>query len=183
MSRAQGVQIGAVLATEVLLLSSVLRGDSWTAPEATRYLSANGRFVFRVTPDKKQPPRVGWCLGELCKIEEGTETALWRRYLVNNRAPVAAMVADSGVCVVTMDEWGHLGMLPLVLYDSQGGLIKVHNLESLFQGKVIFERTVSASEQFPLRGRRATMRSLRGGAGSALEKECPQCLGDDLFAV
>ena len=38
---------------------------------------------------------------------------------------------NSGWPVVTMDEWGQVGTLPVVIYGIKGRLVKVHSLESL----------------------------------------------------
>jgi hypothetical protein len=98
-----------------------------------------------VTPDEEWPDRFGWCLGELYKLEETSRSVVWRRYLVNNRAPVRVLVADSGRYVVTMDEWHEVGSLPIVIYNFRGELVKAHYLESLFKGKrVPGRRTVSS---------------------------------------
>ena len=63
---------------------------------------------------------------------------MWRRHLINDIAPVAAVVASSGKYVVAMDEWLHFGDLPIVIYGARGDLIAVHNLEEIvnpFDGK------------------------------------------------
>ena len=56
---------------------------------------------------------------------------MWSRFLINNVAPVQTFITDSGEFVVTMDEWHHIGKLPLVIYGKDGRLIRVHNFESL----------------------------------------------------
>ena len=113
------------------LATTELRADSWHLPKQTEYESPNRRHVLRITPDEKWPDRIGWCLGELYGIEGTKRTLVWKRYLVNNQAPVNALVADSGKYVVTFDEWHHVGTLPVVIYGWRGELVKVHSLESL----------------------------------------------------
>jgi hypothetical protein len=61
----------------------------------------------------------------------GGQTEVWSRYLINNDAPVRVFVADSGKYVVTVDEWHHVGELPVVIYGWRGELIRVHSIDSL----------------------------------------------------
>lgn len=126
-----GARSHALLTLWFALIGNVVRADSWEKPKRTDYLASNGNYVFRVTPDGGWPNRNGWCLGELSRLEGGKEAVVWKRYLVNNHAPVQAIVSDSGLYVVTLDEWGHVGTLPVVVYGPRGELIRVHNLESL----------------------------------------------------
>lgn len=123
---------GGWLTVSFALIAGVVRADLPDIPERTDYPSSNGNYVFRVTPDVDWPDRNGWCLGELSRREDGEATVVWRRYLVNNLAPAMAVVSDSGSYVATLDEWGRIGKLPIVVYGFRGELIRVHSLESLF---------------------------------------------------
>lgn len=122
-----------------------LRADSWELPKQIEYESPSRKHVLRVTPDEKWPDRIGWCLAELFRIDGNKRTLVWKRYLVNNEAPVHALVTDSGRYVVTFDEWHHVGTLPVVIYGWRGELVKVHSLDSLgielcrvVDGKAVF---------------------------------------------
>ena len=113
---------------------SGLHADTWSLPKVTEYESPTRKHALRVTPDAGYPDRMGRCLAELFKIDGDQRNLVWTRYLVNNLAPVDAMVTDSGKYVVTLDEWGHLGTLPVVIYGWHGQLIEVHSLKSLGVG-------------------------------------------------
>ena len=136
----------SVLSCVLVLLRSAA-ADRWQPPTQKEYFSPNHNYVFRVTPDRYWAVRMGRCLGELYKVEEADRSIVWRRYLANNHAPVQTFVADSGQYVVTLDEWGRVGELPVVIYGFQGKVVKVHSLESLFKGKEIPGR-VSVSSRW-----------------------------------
>jgi WD40 repeat protein len=137
MSRPFRQQACVVSALCLLLVTTPLWADEWTWPKQRDYPSTNGKYVFRVTPDHGISLRMGWGLGELYKTDGQKRSLVWKRYLVNDIAPVNAIVADSGSYVVTFDEWHEVGKLPVVIYDFRGGLVKVHNLEALFEGHEI----------------------------------------------
>lgn len=115
----------------LLFTATGLQADSWASAEEAEFHSPNRKHILRVTPDKNWPGRMGGCLGELYRIEGNQRKLVWKRFLVNNHAPVEAMVTDSGRYVVTLDEWGEVGKLPVVIYGWRGELITVHSLESL----------------------------------------------------
>ena len=112
--------------------------DIWPEPYKKEYQSSERSFLFRVSPSAAPSEHLGDCLGELIHCNGQEESLVWRRHLINDIAPVAAVVASSGKYVVTMDEWLHFGDLPIVIYGARGDLIAVHNLEEIvnpFDGK------------------------------------------------
>lgn len=119
------------------LLCSLSRAeaDSWLAPQSREFKSPSGLYSFEVRPDKKWPEKPGYCLGTLYKAEPRTKSKVWSRYLVNDCAPVDVSVADNGRYVVTLDDWGHVGSLPVVIYGHRGKVVMVHNLDSLFNDR------------------------------------------------
>ena len=58
----------------------------------------------------------------------------WTKPLANEVAPVDVLVANGGRAVITFDNWHSMGYGPnaIVLYDSQGNLIRKLGLEDLF---------------------------------------------------
>jgi hypothetical protein len=107
------------------------RADEWMLPTSREFLSNNGKYVFAVTPHKDWPTKPGQCLGVLSKVNGKNRTEVWSRHLINDISPVKVFVADSGKYVVTMDEWHHVGKLPVVIYDFRGGLVCVHSTDTL----------------------------------------------------
>jgi len=93
--------------------------------------SANGVYVFDITPAEQYLKHPGHCLGELYKNEAGRRQRVWSRFLINNTAPADVFVSDSGKYVATIDEWDIGSMVPLVIYGENGRLIHVHTHESL----------------------------------------------------
>jgi hypothetical protein len=90
--------------------------------------------------------QLGNCLAELYKITPAGRSLLWSRYLINNVAPLDVHVGMSGGYVVTMDEWGEKGFLPLVVYGAGGRLLRVFSLQDLLTKEELshLERSVSS---------------------------------------
>jgi len=118
----------AVLAA---LAGGITSADEWRPPKQRECWSSERRFSLRVSPSGNAWEQPGNCLAELFRCDASGRRLVWRRYLVNDEAPVAVLVADSGKYVVTMDEWGRFGELPLVIYGPKGNLIEMHHLESI----------------------------------------------------
>ncbi|NLX21826.1 MAG: hypothetical protein GXY55_09170 [Phycisphaerae bacterium] len=95
------------------------------------FRSPQGHYMVRVTPIEAWPDHPGRCEAELFRVDQEHTHLVWSRSLINNHAPVSVYVSDSGEYVVTMDEWGSFGELPLVIYGKKGYLLMVHNLDSL----------------------------------------------------
>lgn len=126
---------GRLVDTLVLLMAAGMAlptlADEWPPIEKREVFSAHRRHVLVIEPDAAEEPRPGHCLATLFKQEDGKRTQVWSRCLINDDGPVRAFVADSGDYVLTMDEWGQVGTLPVVIYGPRGDLIRVHNLDSL----------------------------------------------------
>ena len=121
--------------TLVLLLTHATTyclADTWGSIEQTEFYSDNGAYVLVIEPVDDWGQKPGHCRGTLYQvIDQDRREPVWSRHLVNNYAPVQVHVADSGDHVVTMDEWGQVGDLPVVIYDRRGSLVMVHNIPSL----------------------------------------------------
>ncbi|MBN2022872.1 MAG: hypothetical protein JW809_08750 [Pirellulales bacterium] len=103
------------------------RADFWGPLEPTEFRSANGKYTLKIEPHPDWPDKPGHCRATL--LREGRR--VWSRHLINDHGPVQVFVADSGRYVVTMDEWHHVGKLPVVIYGNDGRLIRVHDTDSL----------------------------------------------------
>jgi hypothetical protein len=106
--------------------------DQVQLPSRSLVTSESGRYSIEITP-----PRVGsddpagHCKATLFDHTGSEPRVVWSRFLINNRAPCDVFVSDSGEYVVTMDEWGQKGLLPVVVYGHGGFLKRVYNLQSL----------------------------------------------------
>ncbi len=105
--------------------------DRWGPITKLEFPSENGKYLLRIEPHDAWPNKPGHCRGTLHQIDAGVRTEVWSRFLINNHAPVSVYVANSGNYVVTMDEWHHVGELPVVVYGNRGRLVRVHSTDSL----------------------------------------------------
>ncbi|TWT77404.1 hypothetical protein Pla123a_20650 [Posidoniimonas polymericola] len=121
--------------------------DFWGRFEETEFYSANNTHLLQVKPHDDWSSKPGHCLATLYRVDGEERIELWSRNLINDYAPVRVLVADSGDYVVTMDEWGELGTLPVVIYGRAGRLIQVHSIESLglASDQSHIRRTISSS--------------------------------------
>jgi len=129
----------------LVIFGQTALSDSWTSPQVTEHKSEAGGYVLRVTPspDSSSP---GHCRAEMLRVHGIKPTQVWSRDLINNIAPVRSYVTNSGRYVVTMDEWGHVGKFPVVVYAHDGGLVAVHSTDSLgLEGEDILHITQSVS--------------------------------------
>jgi hypothetical protein len=118
--------------TCVFVFSGECHADQWARPRPTTTHSANGGYLFQVTPAEDYLEHPGRCLGELFHRDANRKRVVWSRYLINNVAPVYVLVADSGEHIVTVGAWDEFDRkVPLVIYGTRGKLIHVHTLESL----------------------------------------------------
>ncbi len=131
MIASRQVSLASLFLLASLVVPAPTVGDVWMSPESKTYSSASGGQCFEVKPDKDWPRSVGKCIGTLYRCTGAKKEVVWSRFLINNQSPVKVVVPGYGDYVVTMDEWGAVGKLPLVLYGKGGQLIYVHNLESL----------------------------------------------------
>lgn len=131
----------------LLLASSLVSADSWAPPKEAQYVSANGFTRVTITPrplggaggyfsdkvDGVEPAgqRVGDSQTQPLALLEQRDTdgswrPVWNAPLVNDVAPVHALVTNDGGHLVTFDNWhsmGH-GTDVVVVYDHRGDLIR-----------------------------------------------------------
>jgi hypothetical protein len=116
-------------------------------PEVTSYVSANGKYRLTVVPRKLESqlayfqtksrgetlPRSKGPLGRVEELRDGKWLPLWSRPLVNEVAPVTAVVADDGRHVVTFDNWHMTGFGEhvVVIYGAGGALIRSLRLDEI----------------------------------------------------
>lgn len=135
----------AVLALAVLSPGTAA-ADSWLPPRPTTYVSSDRNFRLLVTPralenglsyfedlvDERPNPgqRPGGTPAARGKLERrvagGRWTTVWDAALVNDVAPVRALVSDDGAYVVTFDNWHQVGIGEhvVVIYDGSGTLVR-----------------------------------------------------------
>ena len=104
--------------------------DEWGPVEQTEFFSPAHKYTLKIQPDPDWPNKPGHCSATLFRLGPKKEM-VWSRDLINDQAPGRVYVADSGEYVLTMDEWGNVGKLPVVIYGRRGVLIRVHSIESL----------------------------------------------------
>jgi TonB family protein len=161
-------RIAAVLLVSAFLCASV-HADSWELPQQRAYKSANGRFEFRVVPkqiesqlrylqDKaERKANAGAlagvidnvCRGTLYERKNGKLVELWSIPLVNEVAPVSALVTNDGSYVVTFDNWHSVGYGDdvVVIYDSEGRLWRKYALEELLPESYLTQLPTSTSSR------------------------------------
>jgi hypothetical protein len=126
--------------------SAPAHADSWALPKIETYVSTNDRFRLVVQPrdlrsqlsyfedmvNEVEPAgqRRGGASEARARLErndgQGNWSPVWEAALVNDVAPVSALVSDTGHFVVTFDNWhsvGH-GDDVVVIYDREGGLVR-----------------------------------------------------------
>ncbi|MBI5940677.1 MAG: hypothetical protein HY859_09650 [Caulobacterales bacterium] len=141
-------RLGALLAGVVLILGSGLpaTADSWPPPRTETYSSRDGAWRLTIVPrgltnqldffrdkvDGKEPAgqREGTSQEPRGRLERsdgaGGWVVVWDQPLVNDVAPVRALVADGGAYVVTFDNWHSAGYGDdvVVIYDSGGRSVR-----------------------------------------------------------
>lgn len=126
--------------------------DSWELPTTTSYVSCGGRARITVVPrdlenqlryfedkvEKVEPAgqKAGGVSAARARLErrtgEGWET-VWERDIVNEVAPVTAIVRDDGGYAVTFDNWHSVGYGPdvVVIYAAGGKLVRALALSDI----------------------------------------------------
>jgi TonB family protein len=158
------------LALVVFAVSFVLdvRADSWALPEKRKYYSPDRKYYFEVKPKKLESQlqyfsdkvdgkenagaakevKENYAKGAFyARRADGGYERRWKIALVNEVAPVDALVSGSGQYVVTFDNWHSVGYGDnvVVIYDAQGALVKKFGLEDLLTEGDIETFTRSAS--------------------------------------
>lgn len=150
-----------VLAVVLLAAAIPALPDSWSMPERETFDSANGQWRLVVIPKRlesqlayfqdKVEGRVeakgdNRARAELFRQTRGIWRLMKRWRLVNEAAPVSALVANDGT-VVTFDNWhamGH-GDDVVVIYRPDGSLVRKLALSDLLDEEDIFQLRSSVS--------------------------------------
>jgi len=109
-----------VLALAASTSALVARADKWGPPERLEVVSANAAYAFIAEPNSLGDP--GTATGELRRADG---SLVWQKPLLNDAAPVSAIVSDDGLHVATFDNWhykGH-GADTVVIYDARGEVL------------------------------------------------------------
>lgn len=134
-----------LLALSLTLLGTIPAvGAPSGLPGEQDYYSADGRFVFGVTP---RSDRAEVCRGELFTLTEGGRLRLvWRHPLVNRYAPGEVLVANDGT-VVTLDNWESVGngAMVVVVYGPDGVKRFNYELEQLLSEQEIHDTVFAGS--------------------------------------
>lgn len=148
-----GDWVAAFLCFSVLISGAIAEADSWLPATIKVYDSNDGASRLTVTPraianplrffeDKMegvepagQPPEgPRQAQGRLERLNsDGVWRPVWDRPLVNDVAPVNALVADGGDHVVTFDNWHSVGWGDdvVVIYGPNGDLIRSLSLADI----------------------------------------------------
>ncbi|HET8782120.1 MAG TPA: energy transducer TonB [Pyrinomonadaceae bacterium] len=157
----------ALLVFVVFVCSSAL-ADQWALPNAKKYYSPDKKYRLEVIPKKLQSQLAYFedksegkqDAGAVKNLKDNRAKAIFsvrngpdysKKYefpLVNEVAPVFAIVSKDGNYVVTFDNWHMMGFGDdvVVIYKSDGTLIRKFGLEDLFTEADIgtFRRSVSS---------------------------------------
>jgi hypothetical protein len=162
------VRSSLILAALFLVgLARLASADSWFPPKTTVYSSASGDMRLTVTPraiasplayfqdklkDKEpagqQDDGATRSMGRLeRRSKEGGWEFVWDKPLVNEVAPVTALVPDSGQYVVTFDNWHSVGFgVVVAIYGETGLPMKLFVLSDFLPADYIeaLQHTVSS---------------------------------------
>lgn len=152
----------------VLLLSALsLQGDSWFLPERETVQSADGQWRLTITP-KQLKGQLEYFMDKVAgaldagaaegihaneargELYHKTGGGTWRRVarwrLVNEVAPVSALVTNDGT-VVTFDNWHSVGYGNdvVVIYRSDGSVVRKLGLADLLEDEDISQLRRSVS--------------------------------------
>ena len=142
-------------------LTTIVHGDSWSAPKVEHFYSANRQFRATLIPRRASDSRQGFAQLSLlrgdgigvARVVVGRRQFLWYRQvgsfpLLNPVAPVHVLIDNSGQFVATLDDWHQVGYGPnvVVLYRTHGALIRRLSLTDLVTAgdAETFSRSVSS---------------------------------------
>lgn len=120
-------QVPLIFSVAALFVVQVIKpatGDIWAVAREREFMSerANAVAVIRPHPNGSGEATASvYCQGPCGR------TLFWSGPLVNEQAPVDAVVSDDGRTLVTFDEWTHLGTHAVVIYDKNGRRLADHN--------------------------------------------------------
>jgi len=142
--------LGLAAAAALLLLAAIpALADSWSLPRRETYWSADRQVRLTVTPrgissplryfedqaarrpsPGQQPGAAASARGLLERRTNGRWERVWERPLLNEVAPVTALVAPGGRYAVTFDNWHSAGYgdTVVVIYDSAGEPVRALGL-------------------------------------------------------
>jgi hypothetical protein len=152
-----------------LILTCLTRtlSDSWLPPKVTDYYSANKQYFARIIPRTVPEKYYQWmkasvkdknkflpsdtiivpCHAIMYKKTLSADSVIWTRKLINQIAPVNAIVSDDGFYLVTFDNWHSVGygVDVMAYYDKKGDLIKRHMLDDISPFPINnYERSISS---------------------------------------
>lgn len=156
-----------LLAVVLLLFAAgTAWSDSWSPPTPTTYASRDGRFRVTVFPrqlagalpyfeDKvegrepagQRPGGPSHCEATLEKLVGDRYEQVWRKPLVNEVAPVTALVSDLDGSFITFDNWHRKGWGndAIVIYSGSGELRKKFSLTDILSKREFDELPRSVS--------------------------------------
>lgn len=133
--------------------SAPASADSWALPTAETYVSQNGQYRLVVVPreiesqlaffedkvDGKEPAgsarrnAPSTAIAKIEQFELGSWRTLWVRPLLNDVAPVKALVSNDGQSFVTFDNWHMVGLGEhvLVIYGGEARPVRSFQLSDL----------------------------------------------------
>jgi hypothetical protein len=141
-----------LLALCALAAAGFAHADKWALPTEQQVLSANGTARVTIAPralssqldyfsdathGKDKPGQAPGARNASAHVEvrgaDGRWRTLWRGPLVNDVAPVSALLADDGSHLVTFDNWHTAGYGEdvVVIYDAAGKVVRQWSLAKL----------------------------------------------------
>lgn len=155
----------------LLWCAGVSAEERWSAPERALFWAEKDAYYFEVLPrpirstpayegdvaaGRPHPgavdgQRPGFARGTLYKkTGKATFERVWSIRLVNDVAPVSALVTRSGEYVVTFDNWHRVGQGRdvVVIYGPGPTLVRQFALEDLVSGKELARFPVSRSSRW-----------------------------------
>ena len=142
-----------LLTIVILLHFSYSNADTWLPPKTKDYYSTDSSYFVRIvprcvpekywkwveaSPKKKkrfspQDTTVVPCHTMMFKRTKQGDSLIWKEKLINQIAPVSAIVSNDGQYLITFDNWHSLGygIDVMVIYDKDGMMLKRHKLEDI----------------------------------------------------
>lgn len=157
-----------VLGLCALFSASMAWADSWRLPRTKHYISKDGDtkaiivpralasqldyFEDKSTGKSKAGQRPGSHIDQPFarvshRMSNGKWNTLWQQSLVNDVAPVDALLANRGKYLITFDNWHHRGYGgdAIVVYDAHGRLVRKYALTDFLPLSYIETLSISTS--------------------------------------
>jgi hypothetical protein len=141
------------LLVALVLLPAFALADSWGPPKPSTSHSRTGQYRVTTYPkpwgeEARQPGARPEPYARVERFASDHFVDEWEQPLVNDLAPVEALVSDDGAYVVTFDNWGQVGIGTdvVVIYRRGGGLVRKLALDEILPAAYIrhLPRTVSS---------------------------------------